>query len=349
MSRYAILAEESFHYLLSKTGNAVIRYRPEEVECVIDSMSAGKTVSDILGYGGDIPVVATLDEALHYSPDTLLLGAATPGGVLPDLWRSVISRAIRNKLNIVSGLHMFVSDDREFSDLAKKYGVEIRDLRKPPSSLTVSKGSWLSRKIPVILTVGTDCDTGKMTTAWEIKNLLEKKGKHVAFVGTGQTGILLGELGVAVDAIVSDFVPGVIEREIDKAVVDHDFVIVEGQGAITHYAYSGVTLGLLHGTMPDFMILCHVPRREVFYLFDYPITPFEEIIDLYLSLLHPFKKSEFVGISLLTHEMSEREARQTMEDYENRYRIPTTDPIRFGVDRIVDRIFIRMSDETRWQ
>lgn len=340
MASYAVLAEECFHYLISKTGNAMIRYKPEEVACVIDSVSAGKTATEILGYGNDIPVVATLSEALRYSPDTLLLGAATPGGELPESWRLVISGAIRNELNIVSGLHAFLSNDNEFSDLAEKHGVNITDLRKPPTSISFTKGSWRWRRTPVVLTVGTDCDTGKMTTAWEIKIQLEEEGKRVAFVGTGQTGILLGGVGVAVDAVISDFVPGAIETEIDRVAADHDVVIVEGQGSITHYAYSGVTLGLLHGAMPDLMVLCDQPGRDVFYLFDFPLTPFRDIMNLYLILVNTFKECAFAGISLFTRDMIEVDARQAVKDYENRYGIPTTDPIRFGAQKITDRILM---------
>ena len=201
MSRYAILCDGSFDYISAKTGNAIIRYRPSEVVCVIDSKTAGQTVQDVLGWGGDIPVVSNLEKALNHSPDTLLIGTAPPGGQLPRSWRQTITQAIQNNLDITNGLHTFLLDDKEFSNLSSRYNTTIRDLRRPPGSLHFSEGSWQWRKTPVLLTVGTDCDSGKMTTAWEIKNLLEKRGKQVAFVGTGQTGILLGGFGISIDAI----------------------------------------------------------------------------------------------------------------------------------------------------
>lgn len=337
MTRYAILAEASFDYLESKTGNALLRYRPEEVVCVIDSETAGKTVQEVLGWGGDIPVVAALEEALDYSPDTLLIGVATPGGWVPNSWRDTICEAIENKLNVVSGLHTFLSEDPELASLSEKHHVTITDLRRPPETLPFSEGFWQNRKTPVLLTVGTDCNSGKMMTAWEIVRLLKKRGKRAAFVGTGQTGILLAGAGVAVDAVVSDFVAGTVEGEINKAVIDHDLVVVEGQGSITHMAYSGVTLGLLHGSMPDMMVLCHEPGREMD-TFDYPMVPFDDIMELYLRLVTVFRPSEFVGISLITRGMDEEKARETIKSYESKYNLPATDFLRFDGNTVADRI-----------
>ena len=337
MKRYVILAEEKFHYLLSKTGNVLIRYKPEEVVAVIDSTTAGQTASDVIGYGGDIPVVAKLEDTLHLNPDTLVIGIAPPGGILPDSWRPIICKAMEYGLNIISGLHLFLTEDEEFVDIAKKHGVTITDLRKPPTPLPFSKGSWRWRKTPVLLTVGSDCDSGKMTTAWELKDRLEKMGKKAVFVGTGQTGILLGGRGVAVDAVVSDFVAGVIEAEIDKVVSKCDLVIVEGQGALTHMAYSGVTLALLHGTMPDMMIMCHEPGRRLDTM-DYPIPDLSEVMNMYQNLMRPFKKTVFVGISLLTHRLDENTALNTIAEYERKYAVPASDFVRFGGGKIVEEV-----------
>ncbi|MCH7732116.1 MAG: DUF1611 domain-containing protein [Candidatus Marinimicrobia bacterium] len=338
MPRYSILADKKFDYILSKTGNAILRYRPEEAVCVIDSITAGKTAQEVLGYGGNVPVVDSLEASLKYSPDTLLIAIAPPGGRLPDSWREIICLSMSKGLNIVSGLHTFLSDDEEFSSLAKKNQVIITDLRRPPSPLPFSKGSWRWRKIPVLLTVGSDCDTGKMTTAWEIKQLLEEQGKKVAFIGTGQTGILLGGRGVAVDAVVSDFVAGCIEYEIDKVGNEFDLIIVEGQGSLNHMAYSGVTLGLIHGTMPDMLIMCHEPDRELDTI-DHPIPSLSEILDIHLKLLAPFKKTVYAGISLLTGQVNAQEAQLSVERIEKNEGIPTTDVIRFGGDKIVSQVF----------
>ncbi|MFQ6675620.1 MAG: DUF1611 domain-containing protein [Fidelibacterota bacterium] len=343
MSRYAILVEGAFDYLLAKTGNALLRYRPEEVACIIDSETAGRTAEDVLGWGGRIPVVEDLDKALDFRPDTLLIGTAPPGGQLPESWRHTVRQAIGQKLRVVSGLHTFLSEDSEFADLARENGTTLVDLRKPPEPLPFSKGSWRWRETPVVLTVGTDCDTGKMTTAWEAKIRLEQTGKRVAFVGTGQTGILLGGYGVAVDAVASDFVAGSIEDQIDRAAGEKDVIVVEGQGSLTHMAYSGVTLGLLHGSMPDMMILCHEPGRERD-TFDYPMKPVKEIMDLYLRLVTVFRETRFVGISLLTYRMDETTARETIQSYRTRYGIPAADLVRFGDEGITEAILHRLGD-----
>jgi uncharacterized NAD-dependent epimerase/dehydratase family protein len=335
--KYAILAEGAFDYILSKTGNAIIRYRPEEVACVVDSKTAGKTAAEVLGIGDDIPVVASLQDALQYDPNAVLIGTAPPGGQLPQSWREMILMAIENRLDVVAGLHSFLSDDIEFSDLASKKGVHIWDLRKPPDPLPFSKGSWQTRKTPVLLTVGSDCDTGKMTAAWELKRELDLRGVKAAFVGTGQTGILLGGFGVPVDAVVSDFVAGAIEAEVDKAAQDSDIVIVEGQGSVTHMAYSGVTVGLLHGCMPEMLLMCHEPDRKLD-TFGYPMTPFHLVLEIYLKLLEPFRPTELVGISLMTPLFDETTAVERVKEFEEKFQVPTTDPVRNDMSTIAENV-----------
>ena len=171
-----------------------------------------------------------------------------------DRYRAEILSAIKNNCHVVSGMHIFLKDDKTICATAEEYGVNLIDLRKPPDPPHFTKGSWRERNIPVLLTVGTDCDTGKMTTAWEISVHLKKRGWNAKFIGTGQTGILLGG-GVPIDAVTGDFMAGEIEHIIDNISKDCDCIIVEGQGALTHMLYSGVTLGLLHGSMPDLSLI----------------------------------------------------------------------------------------------
>jgi uncharacterized NAD-dependent epimerase/dehydratase family protein len=180
-----------------------------------------------------------------------------------------------------------------------------------------------------------------MTAAWELKRQLEKRGKNVAFIGTGQTGILLGGYGVAVDAIVSDFESGAIEAEIDRVFGDIDLIVVEGQGSISHMAYSGVTMGLLHGTMPDMLIMCHEPARKID-TFNHPMVDFKEIMDLYLRLIRIFKPCDIVGLSLITHTEDENQAKETIGQYQNKYGIPSADFVRFGGDLVIDKIISKL-------
>ena len=341
MPRFAILFEDNFNHLYGKTGNALLRYRPEDVVCCIDSKNADKTADEVVGIGGALPVVAHVEDSLQFNPDTLLIGIATEGGYLPKNMRGGVKTAIENGLNIICGLHSFLSFDPEFSKLANKHNVTITDLRKPPDPLPFTKGSWKNRKTPILLTVGTDCDVGKMTMAWETSNSLVKNGVSAKFVGTGQTGILLSGAGVAVDAVVSDFVAGAIENEIDKINEDYDIIIVEGQGSITHMAYSGVTLGLLHGSMPDFLLMCHDPFRTED-TFGQPVYDIQKTLDLYLNLVQIFKPCRCVGAGLVTHDENEELARKTIDEYQNRFDFPINDFIRYGGKNIVENIISKL-------
>ena len=341
MKRYAALVEGRFDFLYAKTANALLRYRPEEVVCCIDSENAGKTTNEVIKLGGDTPVVGSFEEAMDFNPDTLVVGVATQGGFLPDNMRQCVRESIESGINVICGLHAFLSEDEEFAPLADKHGVSITDLRKPPSPLPFSEGTWRTRKTPTLLTVGDDCDTGKMTAAWELKRQLEEKGKKVAFVGTGQTGILLGGFGVAVDAIVSDFEAGSIEAEIDRVGDDVDLIVVEGQGSISHMAYSGVTLGLLHGTMPDMLLMCHEPARDID-TFEHPMADFKEVMDIYVRLVQIFKPCEVMGLSLITHTESEDQAKTTIQNYSDEYGIPAVDLVRFGGDKVIENLLSKL-------
>lgn len=337
MKRTVILAIGALNYILSKTGNMLLRYKPDEVVAIIDPTKAGETSDSVLGYGGQIPVVSHFKEALPFKPNSLVIGNAPQGGIINDAYRHEINQAIEAKCDIYSGMHVFLNDDPSFSKLAQINQVSLVDLRRPPKQNHFPKGLWKNRSYPVMLIVGTDCDTGKMTTAWEIKTRMKEYGKKVSFLGTGQTGILLGESGVPVDAIVSDFMAGEVEYHIDQISHGTDLVVVEGQGAISNYAYSGVTLGLLHGAMPDFMIMTHDPGRELDVL-DYPMPDIQEMMDLHIALLKPFKKSTFLGINLLTHKLDEAAALKLIHDYEEKYQLPCTDLVRFGNRHFMDTI-----------
>jgi uncharacterized NAD-dependent epimerase/dehydratase family protein len=337
MPAYAILAIGAFDYLLCKTGNMLLRYKPEEVVAVIDPDQAGKTAEQVVGYGGAVPVVASFAETIPFNPDTLVLGNAPQGGTISPAYRREIEAAIRHGCHIISGMHEFLNDDPALVALAGDHGVRLTDLRRPPKPPHFPKGTWQQRRVPVLLTVGTDCDTGKMTTAWEITRRLREQGWRVAFVGTGQTGILLGGSGVPIDAVVADFMAGEMEYAIDQVQQGMDLVVVEGQGSITNMLYSGVTCGLLHGAMPDFMVISHEPGRE-YDVADYPMVDIQTVMRLHLDLMAPFKSSQFVGVNLLTYKYSETEARKLIAEYAAELELPVTDLIRFSGDNLIHHL-----------
>ena len=337
MPRYAVLAHESFDYILSKTGNMLIRYKPNEVCAVIDRNHYGKTAEDVLGWGGSIPCVLNFDQAKQYAPTHLVIGNAPQGGSLDNKSLIEIEKAIDYGCDIISGMHSLLKNDHHLVNKAKKNNVSLIDLRNTPNPPHSPKGSWKERKFPVLLVVGSDCDTGKMTTAWEICKELNKRKWNVKFLGTGQTGILLSGNGVPIDAVVSDFMAGEIEHHLDKFSNNTDLVIVEGQGALNNMFYSGVTLGLLHGCMPDFLIMTHEPYRELD-VSDYPIPSLEELMALHLNLLKPFKDSTFVGINLLTLKLNRNEAKKYIQNINDEFDLPTTDVIRFGSKGLISSI-----------
>ena len=337
MPRYAILAHESFDYILSKTGNMLIRYKPNEVCAVIDRNHHGKTAEDVLGWGGSIPCVLNFDQAKQYAPTHLVIGNAPQGGRLDNKSLIEIEKAINYGCNIISGMHSLLKNDHHLVDSAKKNNVSLVDLRNPPNPPHFPIGSWNERKFPVLLVVGSDCDTGKMTTAWEVCKELNNRQLNVKCLGTGQTGILLSGNGVPIDAVVSDFMAGEIEHHLDKFSKDTDLVIVEGQGALNNMFYSGVSLGLLHGCMPDFLIMTHEPYRELD-VSDYPIPSLEELMTLHLNLLKPFKNSTFVGINLLTLKLNRNEAKKYIQNINDEFDLPTTDVVRFGSKGLISSI-----------
>ena len=343
MSRYVILAHNSFDYIYSKTGNMLIRYRPEDICAVIDSSQSGKTAEDVLGWGGSIPCVANFLEAKKFRPTHLVIGSAPQGGALDRKSLIEIDDAIEHGCDIISGMHSFLNDDPSFLKKSKDKNISLVDLRKPPKEPHFPKGTWKDRKFPVLLVVGSDCDTGKMTTAWEIAELLKINNWNIEFLGTGQTGILLSGNGVPIDAVTSDFMAGEIEHCLDKISDDTDLVIVEGQGALNNMFYSGVTLGLIHGCMPDFLIMTHEPYRELD-VSDHPIPELKELMDLHLDILKPFKPSIFLGLNLLTLKLESDIALKYIDDAKDDFGLPVTDLVRFDNNEMIQSIETAMQE-----
>lgn len=340
-SRFLILAEGAFSPLRSKTANACIRYTPDHVVAVIDSTKAGATAQDILGFGGAIPVVTSLAEGLARRPDSLLIGIAPPGGQLPQTWRSLILDAMGHGLDVWSGLHTILGDDAEFASRARSAGVAIHDLRKPPDDLEVARGRVreLDERATVILTVGTDCNIGKMTTQLQLRDAMRERGMRVAFAATGQTGILIEGRGISVDAVIGDFIAGAAERLTLQAARDADIVLVEGQGSIIHPSYSGVTYGLLHGSLPHGMIMCAQPTRTA--INNHPwvkIPPLAEFIDMQERAAAPLRPAPVIAVALNTYDLDDASARAAVERVSREIGLPATDPVRFDAAPIIDAI-----------
>jgi uncharacterized NAD-dependent epimerase/dehydratase family protein len=337
--RLLLLAEGRFSPLRSKTANGAIAYLHDEVVAVIDSTKAGMTAQQVLGYGGDIPVIAGLAEGLVFKPTHLLIGIAPSGGRLPDSWRTMINDALSSHLHILSGLHTILSDDVEFAALAAKHQVTITDWRKiPPEYEIVSRGTWRTRRGKTILTVGTDCNIGKMTTLLGVYEEFQRRGLRSDFLGTGQTGIMIADKGIAVDSIIGDYIAGCIERWIDASeAAGSDYIFIEGQGALTHQGYSSVTLGLMHGVMPDAMIMVHQPTRIID---DYglQIPDINRLIRFHEEAVNIFRPTKIVGIGINSIGLTDEQSRQAAVELEKTTGLPAVDTFRFGGAKLADAL-----------
>jgi uncharacterized NAD-dependent epimerase/dehydratase family protein len=337
MPRIVILTEGNSNPDSAKTATGILRYRPEDVVAILDSTKAGRRAGELLGVGGDIPVVANVREA---KADTLLIGIAPAGGRLPEAWRAILREAIQLGMDIVSGLHYFLGEDEEFRRLAHAHRVKLVDLRRPPSDPNVSADLAKKAHCHRIHTVGHDCSVGKMVTALELTAALKRRGRTAEFIPTGQTGILIAGWGPPIDRVISDFVAGAIEGAVLKH-ADKDFCLIEGQGSLIHPMYSGVTLGLLHGCAPQSLVMVFDPVRRFVKHTDRPMPPLRELIRIYESMASIMAPSRVVAIAANTSKLSAREAEKVVRMTEEELSITTADVIRHGSDRLVEALLQR--------
>ncbi|HEV8489129.1 MAG TPA: DUF1611 domain-containing protein [Candidatus Limnocylindrales bacterium] len=338
--RLAILTEGQFGAHNAKTAFGVIRYGTDPVVAVLDSTIAGRNVSEWLP-GHDIPALATLDDALALPrpPTALLIGIAPTGGRLPGKWRATILAALRAGLDVLSGLHQFVGDDREFAAAARASGASIVDYRRPPERTETSIGRGHRPGKKVILTVGTDCAVGKMSVALELRRAALAAGDAAVFVPTGQTGMMIDGWGVAVDRVIADFLQGTCEWLVEQAEERGDWIIVEGQGSLDHPAYSSVTLGLIHGTTPHAMVMVHKPglaEHDFDHLPDasFPIKALPDFIRIHEEVAVLVAPSKVVAVALNTSLLDEAAARRAIAETAAQTGLPADDPVRFGADRL---------------
>ena len=237
------------HY--GKTMHGVLRYRREDVVAILDSTRADESEAGV-------PIVGDVDAAAPFDPEVALVGVATQGGRFPPAWRELLRACIAHGVAIENGLHEMLADDPELRPLADRAGVELRDLRRPPTGLDCATGANLEVDAHIVLTVGSDCAIGKMTVSLELDRAARARGLASVFVPTGQTGIAIAGWGIAVDAVVADFLAGAAEQlVVEGRRRGGELLLVEGQGSLVHPAYSGVTLGLYHGSAPHALVLCH--------------------------------------------------------------------------------------------
>jgi uncharacterized NAD-dependent epimerase/dehydratase family protein len=273
-------------------------------------------------------------EAAARGAKTLVIGIAPPGGQLPASWHPVLIEALTAGLDLAGGLHQRLKDIPDVAAHAVRLGRWIHDVRHCDWAFRV--GTGVPRSGRRLLTVGTDCAVGKKYAALAIAKTMAARGHRVDFRATGQTGILISGRGVAIDAVVSDFLSGAVEALSPANTPDH-WDIIEGQGSLFHPAYAAVTLGLVHGSQPDALVLCHDLARKTLHSFHhFSVVSLEEAMPTYLSAAR-FTNSHarFLGIALNTSSLRDREATELLERTSERLKMPCVDPMRTGVDSIV--------------
>jgi uncharacterized NAD-dependent epimerase/dehydratase family protein len=308
-----------------KTARGVLRYRREQVVAILDSEHAGEMQDGV-------PIVGSVNDALCFNPTVALVGVATQGGRFPPAWRELLKSAIAKGLDVENGLHEFISEDPELMELAARHHVELRDLRKPPPGLNVPTGENLTHPAKVVLTVGSDCAIGKMTVALELDAEARRRGIASEFVPTGQTGIAIAGWGISVDAVVADFLAGAAEQLVLEGVARGGEVLwVEGQGSLLHPQYSGVTLGLLHGSAPHAFVLCHLVGQA--FVDDderFPMPSLATLVELHERCALLARPAKVAAIALNTRALDEAAARAAIAAAEAETGLPADDPVRFG-------------------
>jgi uncharacterized NAD-dependent epimerase/dehydratase family protein len=339
-TRIAILAHEKFPDR-AKTAVGLLRYADHEVVAVLDREIAESDpdarVNDYLPDVQDAPIVGRAADAPEF--DVLVVGIAPIGGGFDRSWRPDVEAAIESGADVWAGLHYFLAEDEGIADLAAEHGVEIWDVRRPPGDLTVAEGTAGDVDATVVLTVGSDCSTGKMTTTMELFEAARDRGWEAGFVPTGQTGAMIAGDGIAVDRVVADFAAGATERMVLDAAEGADYVFVEGQGSIVHPAYSAVTCGILHGAMPDAMVLTHEAGREVIHGFEsFAIPELGRLVSLYEDLAGSVHDGSVVGGALNTRGLDDAAAADAVAGYADAIDAPAVDPVRNEVGPLLDAV-----------
>lgn len=347
MERAVVLCDGYFGQNTGKTANGLVRYSKRyEVVGVIDRTKAGRDAGEVLdGTPKGIPIVADLKEAVtKCRPDTLVIGVATFGGYIPKEFRPIIREAITNRLNVVAGLHEYLTDDPEFSKLAAEHGVKLVDVRRPRSIREAQQFSDRSRKLPClrIPVLGTDGSIGKRTTALLLTDALNTAGVKATFVATGQTGLLQGsQYGVPLDSIKGDFMVGELEAEVVRAYEETKpkVIVVEGQGSISHPAYVCGTRAIITAAMPSAIIMMHAPARKTRnFRRDVVAWPMPTV-DEEIEWLEFFSRGSKVIALAINHEnMTREQVEATVREWESKYGLPAADPLWHGCSKFVARI-----------
>lgn len=333
--RIAIAVGEDAPIMNSKTAMSLLRYRGADCVAVIDPAHREKTAQEHYGVGGAIPIVGSLAEV--DSPDSVFVGIAAAGGQLPEAIRSVIRDAIAAGIDVVSGMHDFLVDDEQLASAARQSGSRLIDVRRNHFRNT-AKGRQFRPECLRIHAVGHDCSVGKMVATLELEAGLKARGVNAKFLATGQTGIMIVGNGVPIDCVVSDFVNGAIEDLVLEN-EEHDVLLIEGQGSITHPAFSAVTMGLLTGCAPQGLVFCYeAGRTHVKGMPHVPLKSIETYLELYEKIASQRFPAQFIGVAMNGRHITAEQAEIEKKEVHARTGLPVCDVYRDGPDVLVDAV-----------
>jgi uncharacterized NAD-dependent epimerase/dehydratase family protein len=345
--RVAILLHGGSQGSRGKTGLSLLRYSALNIVAVIDAEFAGKNAQQVTGILRSVPIVASVQEALVHQPTVLAIGIAPSGGALPEPWRQEVKQAVAAGLSVVNGLHTPMATDPDLAPLVQPHRW-IWDVRREPEGLTVGSGQARTLSCLRVLTVGTDMSVGKMSTSLELHRASQQRGLKSRFIATGQTGLMLGEPGIPLDAVRIDFAAGAVEQMVLRYGADQDILHVEGQGSLINPA-STATLPLLRGTQPTHLILVHRAGQTQIQSFpDVTIPPLPRVIQVYETVATAggaFAPAPITAIALNTFHLDETAAQAAIAEVEQQTQRPCTDPIRFGAEPLLDAILATPAGE----
>lgn len=336
--RIAILLHNGLIGSKGKTGVSLLRYSQNEIVAVIDETAVGESVKALTGVDRQVPVVASVQDALAFNPTVLAIGLAPSGGRLPAPWYTEVKQAVSAGLCIMNGLHTQMNADSDISSRIQP-GQWVWDIRQEPEGLEVGSGKARLLACDRVLTVGTDMSVGKMSTSIELTRAAAAEGRRAKLIATGQTGLMLGADGIALDAIRVDYAAGAVEQAVIRNAPEQDILFIEGQGSLLNPG-STATLPLLRGSQPTHLILVHkAGMTRIQHFPDFEIPSLSQVITLYEAAAcagGTFAKTPVVGIALNTFGLDKAAALDAIAEVSQSTGLPCTDAVRFGGASFLD-------------
>lgn len=326
---YVLFAMNCFGIFTSKIAASVLRYRADTCVAVIDSTKAGRTVQDVLGYGGPIPILASIEEAYQLRPEVLIIGKGLHHGELPPEWKRPLLSAIQHGLHVVNSVHFRLDSDPDLAQAIRDKEVTVWETKSTPL-VPLNKARVLALDSYIIHTCGSDSNIGKKTTALQIYFEANNQGIRTGFAATGQSAMMITGNGIAIDAVPGDFMGGAVEQVVMEAASGNEWVVVEGQGSLNHIGASGVALAILHGALPNALVFCHRLGLERTKVWNTPIIPIPELIRMNEELTKFERPAKVAAISVNSAGLSDEEFRREVGTLESGTGLPVVDPVREG-------------------